>query len=346
MKTLAISGCGAVTELYYVPALRSLVESNEIGEIILFDPDPARAQELAEGLSAQVVPSFEALAACRADLVVIASPPFAHVRQAIAALDAGSDVLCEKPLASTAHELRTMIAAAQTAGRTLFAGHIRRYFPATRLVAGLLSVQFLGPLQSVTCFEGGPFTWPIRSPRYFSRELSGGGVFSDIGSHCVDLLVWWLGVPELVRYQDDSYGGVEANCIATLRYSSFDATVRLSRDWGRPNTYTFVGSRGWLEWEVNNTSRLRFGLTGQLEAEVSAGIPVSPYLLDDDGFVRAFADQIQAVLGHGSHAVKASDVLPAVSLIESCYAVRELIPAPWFSREEQQKLKGLYGMLQ
>ncbi len=97
-----------------------------------------------------------------------------------------------------------MIAAAQIAGRPLDRGPDAPAVSLGGAIADLLRRRVIGELISVDVFEGGPFDWPVSSPGYFSRAESGGGVLRDLGPHVFDLLIGWLGEPQLVaRYADD-----------------------------------------------------------------------------------------------------------------------------------------------
>ncbi|UXN72369.1 Gfo/Idh/MocA family oxidoreductase [Devosia sp. A8/3-2] len=252
----------------------------------------------------------------------------AHADQVIAALNAGKDVLCEKPLAIGGARARQMIEAAARNNRLLFAGHVRRQFPATNAIRDIVRSGLLGPISAVTCFEGGPFSRPVSGPGYFSRSSSGGGVLQDIGSHCTDLLTRWLGKPDHVAHEDDAFGGVEANCLVTLDYHGFRAKIRLSRDWAQPNIYRIVGAGGWLEWPVNNPRNFRFALSGGDTADTQMRAP------QGDDFHRAFARQIEAALDNDKNVVSAADILPTIAMIETCYANRAAMALPWLAPDE------------
>lgn len=333
---IAIAGCGAVSTLYYAPALALLQQKGRIGSVTAFDPDAARAQAFAGLVSGVTISSnFTELLASPADLLIVASPPMAHADQVIAALNAGMNVLCEKPLAIGSAQAKQMIEAATRNNRRLLAGHIRRQFPATNAIHDIVQSGLLGTISAVTCFEGGPFAWPISGPGYFSRASSGGGALQDIGTHCLDLVTWWLGAPSTVAYADDAFGGVEANCLVTLDYPTFQAKIRLSRDWAQPNVYRITGTKGWLEWQVNDTQNFRFALSGGDVANVQ--IPAS----QGDEFHLAFARQIEAALDDNQNAVSAAEILPTIAMIETCYANRTAMPLPWLSPDETTRARTL-----
>jgi len=246
-------------------------------------------------------------------------------------------VHCEKPLAPTLAEGRRMVDAAVAAGRRLTVGLVRRHFPATRSIRHLIATGALGRLESVECFEGGPFDWPVRSAGYF-RPDAGGGVLADIGTHCLDLLAWWLGPPSDVAYEDDAMGGVEANCRIALSFGEVPATVRLSRDWPQPNRYVITGSQGWLGWNVNDANHLDLGIgsTGDVgevllhRASPSAQSSFAPPAAD---FHEAFADQVRALVvtvqDGPDRFVPGEVALATIELLERCAVVRRPMAMPW-----------------
>src|SRR3546814_14698990 len=79
-----------------------------------------------------------------------------------------------------------MLRAAETFVQPLQIGMVRRFLPAARMIRDMLENHALGTLKHIEIFEGGPFDWPISSPRYFSP--GNGGVLEDIGTHSLDLL--------------------------------------------------------------------------------------------------------------------------------------------------------------
>ncbi len=342
---VGIVGCGAVTDLYYAPALNVLERARVLKVSALFDPEGKNMRQVGAKIpGAALARTFEELLQMEVALVIVASPPQYHAGQTIQALRAGKAVLCEKPLATTLADGQSMVDTAVDASRLLAVGLIRRYFPAVRAIKTALASGMLGQLRAFRCFEGGPFQWPARSDAYFDNKSAGGGVFLDIGPHILDLLNWWLGVPAEIVYEDDAVGGVEANCRIRLVYDGFCGDVRLSRDWERPNRYLFQGSRGWLGWAVNEADRIEIGFsdsgyaaaarlheaTGE-NGSVTLGRPAA-------NFHQSFVEQVRSVVAavHGDNApiVSGVEALESVQLIEHCYRHRALLPMPWLSERE------------
>jgi predicted dehydrogenase len=331
---IAVLGCGAVTAQYYLPALQQLQTRGHLQSITLFDVAPERAAAIAKKLGGETASSLSNLFQKEIDLAIVASPPSLHVDHVVQALECGANVLCEKPLALDINGVQEIAAAAARTGRSVYAAHVRRQFPAIKAMSKLLQSKAIGDPVSVRCFEGGPFRWPVSGAAYFTRAHSGGGVLADIGPHCLDILAAWFGVPEISSYQDDAMGGVEANCDLRLAFDGFSAAVRLSRDWYRPNVYRVEGSRGWLEWEVNDATGFKLGFhdTDTMVTCLASWAPGEASVTDD--FQQAFLQQVLfALSGVSAELVTIEQAMTSVALIDGCYRVRAPMTAAWMPEQ-------------
>jgi predicted dehydrogenase len=132
------------------------------------------------------------------DLVDICTPGDAHAEIAIAALEAGKHVLCEKPLANTVDEARAMAAAAERAaahGVRSMVGFSYRRVPALALARRLVAEGRLGQLRHVRAAylqdwivdPDFPLVWRLR------KEVAGSGALGDIGAHIIDMAQYLTG---------------------------------------------------------------------------------------------------------------------------------------------------------
>lgn len=126
------------------------------------------------------------------DVIDIVTPGDSHAEIAIAALDAGKHVLCEKPLANTVDEAVAMADAAERAAeRGVFAmvGFTYRRLPATTFARDLVAAGKIGELRQVRASylqdwlvdAEAPLTWRLK------KEQAGSGSLGDIGAHAIDL---------------------------------------------------------------------------------------------------------------------------------------------------------------
>jgi predicted dehydrogenase len=131
-------------------------------------------------------------------LVDICTPGDLHAEIAIAALDAGKHVLCEKPLANTVAEAEAMAAAAERArarGVRSMIGFNYRRVPALVLARGLVADGRIGEIRHVRATylqdwladPSFPLTWRLQ------REHAGSGALGDLGAHIVDLAQYLTG---------------------------------------------------------------------------------------------------------------------------------------------------------
>ncbi|HEV7183086.1 MAG: Gfo/Idh/MocA family protein [Actinomycetales bacterium] len=127
------------------------------------------------------------------DIVDICSPGDSHAAIAIAALDAGKHVLCEKPLANSVAEAERMVVAANrasAAGVRSMVGFSYRRVPAIGFARRLVQEGRLGEIRQVRALylqdwltdENGPMTWRL------DKALAGSGSLGDIGAHAIDLV--------------------------------------------------------------------------------------------------------------------------------------------------------------
>jgi predicted dehydrogenase len=134
------------------------------------------------------------------DLIDISAPGDTHAEIAIAALEAGKHVLCEKPLANTLAEAEAMAAAADAAyagGARAMAGFNYRRLPAMALARQLIADGEIGTIRHVRAVylqdwladPAAPMTWRMQA------ERAGSGALGDLGAHIVDLVLYLTGSP-------------------------------------------------------------------------------------------------------------------------------------------------------
>jgi predicted dehydrogenase len=339
---LVLVGCGAVARCYYAPTLTRLLERGWAGTVRLFDPTSARAREVAALLPAgAVAPSWEDVLNGPEELAIVASPPVAHAEQVRALLEHGKHVLCEKPFVLDRAASESLVDLAQERGLVCAAGMVRRFSRSACLLRDVLSKE--RPTRLVS-HEGSPFRWPVESPAYFAPE-AGNQLLWDIGSHVVDLLVWWLGVPHEVACRDDAMGGSATNCLLELEWpDGCTAEVRLSREYELPRGLVVESPAGVLSCgDVSEGDVLR----GSEEASAPDFEEWIPGAAAPAG--RTFADcfdlQLQNVLaavrGVAPLWVPAEDVVESVGALARAEAGSRLLEAPWLSQREVERARAL-----
>ncbi len=130
------------------------------------------------------------------DGVVIATPSALHASQALAALERGVAVFCQKPLGRNGEETRAVIAAARRADRLLGVDLSYRHVAGVETMRELIQSGRLGRIFAAELVFHNAYG-PDK-PWYYERELAGGGCLIDLGIHLADLALWLLGA-EAVR---------------------------------------------------------------------------------------------------------------------------------------------------
>ena len=339
---IVLVGCGAVSKFFYASAIQALAPLGWVRLRALVDPVEANRSVLA-GIFPDVIQHerVEEVPLTTEDLVIVATPPRFHAPVAIHALRSGASVLVEKPIACSVQEGKLMLEAEQCSRGFLAVGHVRRFYASTQALREVIDNGVLGPLKRfeiTECAAG----WQAASDSFFRPEVAGGGIFLDVGIHILDQLDAWLGEPSEVRYADDAMGGLEANAVCHLRYDSgVVGNVRLSKERVLENAHVFEFEKGVVRWQV--------GKPDTLEVQLEGGtMSVSGSLKRLDGLPcatdpQSFIEQLRhvAAVKSGREAclrIPASQAIRALQVVEQAYASRRLIPMPWLSEPEQQRV--------
>lgn len=198
----------------------------------------ARTEALAVAPQAITVADFAQIFEYELDGVVIATPSAQHAAQAIAALERGIPVFCQKPLGRTAEEAKAVVAAATRADRLLGVDLSYRETTGMQRIRKLVQEGDLGDVFAADMVFHNAYG-PDK-PWFYDPLLSGGGAVIDLGVHLVDLALWLLGFPQVVDVQSSLFGdgkpfdrqssGVEDAAWATLVLQS-GALVRIACSW-------------------------------------------------------------------------------------------------------------------
>lgn len=130
------------------------------------------------------------------DAVSVCTWNAAHAPCAIAALNAGKHVLCEKPMSVSRELAQEMQAAAEKNGKLLMIGFVRRFGNDCAILQDFIRNDYFGELYYAKATylrrKGNPGGW------FGNKELSGGGPLIDLGVHVIDLVRYLMGKPKAV----------------------------------------------------------------------------------------------------------------------------------------------------
>lgn len=205
-----VVGAGAIAQTAHLPAL---AKTRGAELVAVCDNDGAKARALAERFGARdVFTDIDDLLDLEAlDAVVIATPNHLHEPHVLAAVRAGVDVLCERPLSLTIRGVERILAAAQRTGRKVVVGNNHRFRADVQQLSHFIRGGELGALTGVRAgylqFRGAQTGWRYR------RAEAGGGAFLELGYPLLDLALWLADFPAPIRVSAHYERGRGANAV-------------------------------------------------------------------------------------------------------------------------------------
>jgi len=186
---VGLIGCGNIGAAGHLPAYAHIPEAELVA---VCDTMDELVQAAAERSGAVAYTDCEQLWERQdIDMVDICLPTYLHRQMAVAAMEAGKHVLCEKPMAHSLEAADDMIKAAQKNNVKLMIGQVRRFDPRYTSIKQQLDEGKVGRPVFIRRAERQFLPFP---PQAWQWDTSrGGGVILDIGVHAADLFRWYLG---------------------------------------------------------------------------------------------------------------------------------------------------------
>lgn len=301
--------------------------ADEVQVAALVDNDAARLAAAAEGFPQAVAGDMERMFDEDLDAVVIATPNGLHAEQAIACLEHGVPVFCQKPLATRLSDVEKIVDSARRADRLLGIDFCYRHVDGMPELRRLVLAGNIGEIIAVDLtFHNayGPDKAWCRNP-----GRAGGGCLMDLGVHMLDLALWLQGMPPTERVRSRLFCRGEpvqrgSQTLEDLAYAEFiqanGAIVRLACSWyahiGQPATIqlALTGTRGGALWSNVNGSFYDF------ELQLFAGdrrerLGTYP----DDWGPRALRNWLQRLSFSNRFDADAGEIVRSAALIEEVY---------------------------
>ena len=201
---IGIIGTGMIATSGHMPAWRDLPDDVEI--VAVADVLADRASLIAEQES---IPHAygnwqKMLGEQELDIVSVCTPNAYHREQAVAALQAGAHVLCEKPVATSSEDAAAMFDAAEAVGKVLLVGQSSRFRSRSMAAKEIVESGKLGEIYFAETFflrRRGVPKWG----QFHMKAHSGGGPVYDLGVHAIDLLYWLMGNPKALAVSGATY---------------------------------------------------------------------------------------------------------------------------------------------
>lgn len=195
---IAIIGCGAIAKTRHAPAVAANPDATLYAVCDRYQPN---ADALASKYGAKAVYDMaEVLQDPAVDAVIICTPERFHCENVVAALQAGKDVLCEKPLAMTPAQGAQILQAWHSSGRKLMVAFAQRLGAEHQLGKKLLGEGAIGKpiaFRTELAHKGVEYaTIEGPTPDFYDKKLAGvGDVMLSVGCHRVDLVAYLFDSP-------------------------------------------------------------------------------------------------------------------------------------------------------
>lgn len=259
-----IIGYGLSGRVFHAPFI-DVVEGYDLTKISTTRPESITMIEERYPVTAVVPNGKNIIEDPEIDLVIVSSPNHDHFRWSREALLAGKHVVVEKPFTVTVEEADELIEIARRQNKVLTVYQNRRFTSDTRTVKKLLDSGLLGDIVDYESHYDRYRTTPRPDSAWGEQPLPGSGIFYNLGSHLIDQVLWFFGMPQAVTAEINSqreWAKVDDHFDLRLHYPTFTATLKSGMLCRIPGpTYLLHGTSG---------SFVKYGLDVQ-EATLNGG---------------------------------------------------------------------------
>ena len=324
MTHLAFVGCAHIHTPGFIKAIGKRPEEVKVKSV--WDHDAGRAKKRADELGAKVVSDPKAIFD-DGDVkgVVICSETDRHEPLVLAAASAGKAMFVEKPLGITSRDANLMADAIEKAKVIFQTGYFMRGLPRNRFVKEKIAAGAFGKITRLrfsNCHSGALGGWFDTEWRWMADvKQAGVGGFGDLGTHGLDILMWWLG----------ENGSAVENCTAaisngTARYAGCDelgeGIIRFK------NGVIATLAAGWddvanpAQFEVCGTEghAIVFNDALHFQSKQEAGSDIKkPWTKLPDAKPAGFEAFLDAVSGKDAELVSVREAASRTAVMESLY---------------------------
>lgn len=193
MKKLKVGivGCGGIANNKHLPAIKKNGNFEVVAFCDIKREEAEKTKEKFGTADARVYTNYQELIKEELDAVYVLTPNKSHSVISIAAMKAGKNVMCEKPMAKTAAEARAMVDTAKETGKILTIGYQNRYRGDSTYLKRACENGDLGEIYYARAHairRRAVPTWGV----FLNEEEQGGGPLIDIGTHALDLTLWMM----------------------------------------------------------------------------------------------------------------------------------------------------------
>ena len=342
---IGIIGCGGIANGKHMPALSQLDDVEMVAFCDLIEERAEKAKAKYGTPDAKVYTDYKELLKDETiEVVHVCTPNRSHSFITIDALDAGKNVMCEKPMAKTYAEAQAMVEAAKRSGKLLTVGYQNRQRAENLYAKAVCEAGDLGDIyyaKTLAIRRRAVPTWGV----FLNEYEQGGGPLIDIATHALDLTLWMMDnyEPELCvgrtfrKLADQTHTGnvwgewdpakftVEDSAFAMITMKN-GAVINLESSWAlnyaypREATFALCGTKAGIDTfhgvTVNYVKNDRMCIE---KPDMDAG---GAAYYDGQSMDSDVLDQrkwIDAVKGKGELCVKPEQALTVTRILEGIY---------------------------
>ncbi|WP_139994173.1 Gfo/Idh/MocA family protein [Paenibacillus paridis] len=352
---IGIIGCGGIANQKHMPSLAKL---SHMGEMVAFcDVIEEKAQKAAQDFGsegAKVYVDYKKLLEDESiDVVHVLTPNLQHSYITVDALEAGKHVMCEKPMAINSIEAKKMVDAAKRTGKKLTIGYQNRFRNDSQILHKACREGDLGDIYMTKAHavrRRGVPTWGV----FLDKEQQGGGPLIDLGTHALDLALWFMD-----NYKPKSVSGsvyhkmadkFEGNMMGAWDPERYDvedsafgfikmengATIFLEASWilnttdAKEAMTTLCGTEGGAEMKASSTfgksdvifNSAKHGQLVETKPSFSGGIAYFGPGAEDDG-VKEARQWLDSIINDTEPLVKPEQAYVVTQILEAIYKSAE-----------------------
>ena len=346
---VAVIGTGMIANAAHIPAWKALPKDVEV--VCVADIRAEAARETAQRYSIANVYTYpqKMLDELAPDIVSVCTPNVYHKEWTIAALKAGANVLCEKPLATSYDDAVEMFEVAKAQSRMLYPSQSMRFmnqFSAAKelVTEGRLGEIYYAEVNSIR--RRGIPKWGF----FHMKKHNAGGPVCDLGVHTIDAVLWIMGNPKVKAVSGMTYaklGHLDEGLVTSLAESGAPVGVFTPRqyDYHEFDVEDFASGYIRLEnsitlamktsWAVNMPDSFGLTVTGTeggiqlppLKLFTNQGryqVEVEPKVLPDlnvpfSGHFGLTENLVKVLRGEAERVVKPEETLNVIRAIELLY---------------------------
>lgn len=317
MLKIGLIGCGTMGRTHS----KAYENIKNASVTIICDLDLSKAEKLASAHDAKVTNDYQELLDSDVDIIDICLPTYLHAKYSISAMSNGKNVFCEKPMAISVEEAKSMLEASEKYKVKLTVGHVLRFFPQYAHTIKEVTDKKIGIPKLIRTVRNQAFpNWSWEN--WYQDYAKSGGPILDLIIHDIDWIIANFGKIDRVYCQTvkNDEQVVRQDHVQSVLKLQNGAIAYVEGSWGLPKgspfkmAYEVIGTEGQIEFDntVNNSLKLQINDGNYKETNL---LPFAqyeePYYKEIQAFVNSVENNLEVL-------VKPQEALYALGIALSC----------------------------